>query len=61
MADDATAPIVPATVPGRGPLPWEKPVEPRPSEFREFVCEGRPRQGEQFYVGPYRVMPEQPG
>ena len=35
--------------------------EASPSEFREFVYEGRPRQGEQFYVGPYRVIPDQPG
>jgi hypothetical protein len=35
--------------------------EASPEEFREFVYEGRPQKGEQFYVGPYRVIPREPG
>jgi hypothetical protein len=35
--------------------------EASPREFREFEYEARPQFGEQFYVGPYRVIPEESG
>lgn len=35
--------------------------EASPTEFREFVYEGRPQRGELFYVAPYRVIPEEVG